>query len=328
MDREYTYTPAQCDVNDKSKLQAFRDKRRLWLSWIDRDEHHAIWTTLSAMVWREVSFKTLSKLATGNGDSALHNTILAEQLFDGHVANQVLAIRRLVDDGSGGIISLRKLFKDIKRNFELFTRENYVCFDGLPYDYAAVEYRTMVEHAGKGAFWGDTTGPLAHGTSRMAHEQFDRLAGISPASRRRDDRLPASILTTLEQWFDESGADDLAKWSHNYLAHAGGPESRGRIAELSITAQKIAHAIRMLARVTEALSAYVLFASGRSSALMPTAQFDVFEKLDQPVMQSDTEDNARASWDVLSTECDQYLDGVVEELVQGPGHAKQNTPLG
>jgi len=81
----------------------------------------------------------LSKLATVNADSGLHNTILAESLFDGHVANQVLAIRRLADDGS--IISLRKLFKDIKRNFELFTRENYVCFDGLPYDYAAVEYK-------------------------------------------------------------------------------------------------------------------------------------------------------------------------------------------
>jgi hypothetical protein len=83
--------------------------------------------------------------------------------------------------------------------------------------------------------------------------------------------------------------------------------------------RKIAHAIRMLARVTEALSAYVLFASGRSSALMTTAQFDVFEKRDQPVMQSDGEGNARASWDALSTECDQYLDGVVEELVGGHG---------
>jgi len=83
----------------------------------------------------------------------------------------------------------------------------------------------MVEHAGKGAFWGETTGPLAHGTSRMAHEQFDKLAGISSADRQRDDRLSVSILATLEKWFSESGADDLAQWSHNYLAHAGGGRS-------------------------------------------------------------------------------------------------------
>src|SRR5258708_30306876 len=183
----------------------------------------------------------------------------------------------------------------------------------------------MVEHGGKGAFWGGTAGPLAHGTSRMAHEKFDKLGGISPANRQRDDRLPVSILATLDKWLDESGAEELARWSHNYLAHAGGPESRSRIAELSITAQKIAHAIRMLARVTEGISAYLLFASGRSSELMPTAQFDVLEKLDQPVMQPDTENDVRASWDALSTECDQYLDGVGEQLVHGAGHVKPST---
>ena len=32
----------------------------------------------------------------------------------------------------------RKLVKDLKKNCGLFTRENYVCYDGLPYDYEAV----------------------------------------------------------------------------------------------------------------------------------------------------------------------------------------------
>jgi hypothetical protein len=221
----------------------------------------------------------------------------------------------LIDDGSGNIISLRKLVKDVRRNFKIFTRENYVSFDGLPYDYAAVERQEMMRHAGERFFWGETSGPKAHGTSRMAHEQFDKLTGISPADRRRDDSLSLSILTTIEGWLTESGADELAKWSHNYLAHAGGPESRSRIAELSVTAQKIAHAIRMLARVTEAISAYVLFAGGRSTALMPTAQYDVFEKLDQPVMPPDGKKDAVANWDTLAAECDQYLDGIVSEFV-------------
>ena len=30
-------------------------------------------------------------------------------------------------------------------------RENYVCFDGLPYDYEAVEYREMLAQVGKGS---------------------------------------------------------------------------------------------------------------------------------------------------------------------------------
>jgi hypothetical protein len=83
---------------------------------------------------------------------------------------------------------------------------------------------------------------------------------------------------------EESGADELAKWSHIYLAHAGGPEARKRDADLKVTSTKIAQAMKALARVTEAISAYVLLASSRSTSLMPVAQFNPFEKLDRPIM--------------------------------------------
>src|SRR5262249_52418832 len=64
---EYTYTLAQCDVpiERHSVLQSYRDKRRLWLSWISPDEHHAIWTVLSSMVWTDVAFKSLTNFARG-----------------------------------------------------------------------------------------------------------------------------------------------------------------------------------------------------------------------------------------------------------------------
>ena len=39
---------------------------------------------------------------------------------------------------------------------------------------------------------------------------------------------------------------NLVEWSHAYLAHAGGPESRKKIADLNVTTNKIAHAIRVL----------------------------------------------------------------------------------
>jgi hypothetical protein len=44
-----------------------------------------------------------------------------------------------MDGGNSDIISLRRLVKDIRRHFALFTRENYLCFDGLPYGYEAVQ---------------------------------------------------------------------------------------------------------------------------------------------------------------------------------------------
>ena len=317
MSHDYSYSVAQCDVavDRRAALQSYRDKRRLWLSWIDGDEHHAIWTVLSSMVWTDVAFKTLTQFAVEDENNPLNNTLLGQALIDGQIATQVLAIRRLMDNGNSDIISLRRLVKDLRRNFNLFTRENYVCFDGLPYDYEAVQYKELLAHANKGPFWGQTSGPGAHGTSRMAHEQFDRLAGIDPVQRSREDRLPLSLLATIERWLDGSGADELAQWSHAYLAHAGGPEARKRIADLVVTGNKITDAIKALARVTEAISAWLLFAGGRSHSLMPVAQFNPFDRLDKPIMGAGGEDSAHRLWDRLSDERNRYLDGVEDELI-------------
>jgi hypothetical protein len=56
---EYGYSAADCDVSPdrRSALDSYRAKRRLWLSWINSYEHHAIWTVLSEMVWNDVVFK-------------------------------------------------------------------------------------------------------------------------------------------------------------------------------------------------------------------------------------------------------------------------------
>lgn len=282
---DYQFSINQSDVPQERHpaLDAYRTKRRRWLAWLNTDEHHAIWTAISAMVWTDVSFRTLAQLATDNEKSSLSNTLIAEQIIYGHVARQVLAIRRLVDKRRG-VISLRRLTIDLRSSFPLFTRENYVCHDGLPYDYEPVMRKEFAERLGKGPYWAATTGPQAHSTSRMAHEQFDRLAGIDPTKRTREDRLPIALLDTIEGWLTASGADELAVWSHAFLAHAGTPESRDKIADALVTVDKITAAIRMLARVTEAISAYILLAGGRLNSLMPTAQFDVFENLDKPAM--------------------------------------------
>jgi hypothetical protein len=150
--------------------------------------------------------------------------------------------------------------------------------------YDAVMVREMAARAGRGAFWASTTGPEAWGMSHVAHEQFDHLAGIDPGKRTREDRLPKTLLGTIEGWLDGSGAEELADWSHAYLAHAGGPDRRKQIEEGLVTADKISEAIRTLVRATEALSAHVLFAGGRLNGLVPVAQFDQFEHLGEPAV--------------------------------------------
>jgi hypothetical protein len=310
---DYQYAIGQCDVPPErhSALEAYRAKRRQWLEWLDTDEHHAIWTSVLALVWNDVSFRTLAQLAVDNPESCLGNTLVAEKLIDGHVATQILAIRRLVDNGRN-VISLRSLIKDVRRNVKLFTRENYVCFDGLPYDYEAVR---RTNRAGKVPFWGATKGPDAWATSSMVHEHFDRLSGVNAANRSREDRLPVALVDAVEGWLDNSHADELAGWSHAFLAHAGSAKSREKIKQAIVNNNKITEAIRVIARVTEGISAEILYASGRLNSLMPTAQFDQLENLDKPVMRADQETRAYEMWDGLSAERDRFCEGVGEELI-------------
>ena len=138
-DEGYKYDVGQCDVPKERHpaLSRFRNKRREWLSWLETDKHHAIWQTLHAMVWTDVAFNALRGFAEDD-ENALNNPLIVEALLKGHLAAQVLAIRRLMEDTSKERLSLRRLVTDLRRHRSLFTRENYVCHDGLPYDYQAV----------------------------------------------------------------------------------------------------------------------------------------------------------------------------------------------
>lgn len=319
-DERYMYDVDQCDVpkERRSNLRRFRDKRREWLSWLDTDEHHAIWPTLHSMVWNDVAFETLKGLAEDDHENALNNPLIVEALRKGHLATQVLAIRRLMEDTRKERLSLRRLLKDLKHDRNLITRENYVCHDGLPYDYQAVRDAHFRKRAAEGVVfsWNPTDGPEADGTSELMHSHFDKLAGVDQAERTREDRLPLKLLNTIETWLDDSGADALAQWSSTYLAHAGGPIERARRDDMAVTSGKITDTIKALARVTEAVS-LLAYAGGRRGAVMPVAQFDQFQfmKLDKPIMRSGGEDEAYRRWKQLSAEWDRCLDSVEDELV-------------
>jgi FAD/FMN-containing dehydrogenase len=270
------------------------------------------------MVWSDVSFRTISHIAMNDPNSALRNTLVAEQIINGYVANQVLAIRRLLDSGRG-VISLRRLLIDIRSNFHLFTRENCVCYDGLPYDYEAIREKDYASRAGPPGkpvvFWVATKGPDGWGGSQAAHRHFDKMAGVLPQKRTREDRLHPSLLDAVESWLEHTDANALADWSHAYLAHAGNFASRQRIKDAEVTNIKITEAIKCIARATEALSADILYHAGRTNALMPTPQFDQFEGLDQPLMKPEADDEARELWRSLTQERDASLGGVTSDLI-------------
>jgi len=314
VDSDYTYSVDDCDVQDKVKLRTFREKRRQWKDWLDDDPDHAIWRTVQELIWRDVQFATIGQLAKDNPEGPLNTSLIAESLIGGHVAQQVLAIRRLMDKGRNRI-SLYRLVVDVRSNRELLTRENIVCFDGLPFDHEAVEAREWAEMT-PGVRWGHTTGPRAWSTSERLHRKFDRVSGHHHPNRSRSDTIPKATLSGLEQLLLSSGAARIAEWSHAYLAHAGAPFDREAVKSVAIANGTVAAAIRDLALITEYVSSQILWIGGYRGALMPTPQFDVFEKLENPVADDAGQQEAALVWERKRREWDDALEGVDELLAR------------
>ncbi|CAN7235552.1 hypothetical protein LJR098_000859 [Rhizobium sp. LjRoot98] len=319
MNTKYTYPVNECDVEDKEKLRAFREKREQWKRWLDDDPDHAIWSTVQELVWRDTQFATIVQLAKDNPDGPLNTSLIAEALIGGHAAQQIMAIRRLTDRGKNRF-SLSRLIIDVKGSVHLLTRENFVCFDGLPYDYQSVSAEEWSERRPGAVFWGHTTGPKAWSTSERTHEQFDKISRTNPSARKRDDVVPKSVLVDLENLLISSDAARIADWSHAYLAHAGAPFDREAVANVAVDNQRISVAIKELARITEFLSSEVLWIGGYGSSLMPTAQYDVFEKLENPIAPDDRQQEAALVWKRKNYEWDAALDDI-GDLINPPAKA-------
>jgi hypothetical protein len=256
-----------------------------------------------------MSFRVLARLAEIDVSSSLRNALLAEILIDGHFAIQVLTVRRLMDYRPD-VISLPRLLRDLKANIHLFTRENFVCHDGLPYDYEEAERRVWASRTGKGPFWGPTTGPDAYGTSEIMHNMFDRLTGAAPESRTREDQIPDRIVDKLSEWLNNSGSDQIVVWSHKFLAHGADAASRRNVdlAAIRPALDKHTNALRVFARVAEA--AGMLLGSGLGQ-YVPTAQFDKLDRLPEW-----TQPQLDEYWEQLTSERENFTQGVLEDLIK------------
>jgi hypothetical protein len=167
----------------------------------------------------------------------------------------------------------------------------------------------------KGPVWAARDGPDAWLSAQRAHEMFDRLSGVDAENRQRQDRISSKLIRTLQQWLENSDAKSLVEWTHNYLAHAAVRSGRVDLATIQPTLDKVTAVSRTFVRVSEAISAYLLFDSGHG-AIMPVPQFPQFKQLDRPVIAVKQLPELGMLWETLAKECDGFLANVIEEMMK------------
>lgn len=291
----YSYTIDQCDAVDKKRLTEFRKKYSEWVLWFEEDEHHNVCDQIHNLMWNDAAYRAFNearRFSSEQTPTASWNGMLGEFLDRGYVSTQILDICKITDgsppDPKKGVISLRRMAEDIDANRELITRENYVCFDGLPYDYEVVlqaETDALPPDQIGQARFGHTKGPRAWGTSKIVHAAFDRISGVNASERSRTDLISKKVFETINKWFKAPVLETLRTHRNKFVGHAADEVSR-QVAPMSKTGRtldELAAAQRIVIRIANTIGSNILYMHSVGGPV-PTPQFDQFENLHLPLI--------------------------------------------
>ncbi len=285
----------RCDVKDKEKLALFRMKRAEWIRWLSGESYHSIFNQIDNLLWFDTVFRTINEARRISSEKKSSETGFNRPLIDlldrGFVESQTLAIRRLTDANfyspQKAVISIIRLIDDIRININLFTRENYICHDGILYKELSEEKdeekRFHCEHK---------------------HAIFDRLSGTSSEKRKRTDKLKVSEISDRKQ--ELKVCDKIRTYVNKFVAHASDPENRPCLSEeqRGVTLDTLDKCYQAIVKVTSFIGTIVLYET--SSGGVPTPQFDQLENLDKPMVSEYNVELLHSCWEQRRSEINSW----------------------
>jgi hypothetical protein len=262
----------KCDVEDKESLAVFRNRRQEWKRCLIEDPY-SVSHQISHLLWNDTIFRAFNearRLSIEKNDNGVGlNGPVINLLDEGFVALQIMAIRRLTDsnfyDPNKAVISLLRVINDIKDNLNLFTRENYICYNGTQFD--------GLTHQKDNINW-------FHWDRK--HNNFDRLSGTSPETRSRQDKLDKKFLSFLRS--ELKACSDLRTYANKFIAHTSDYPGKVKLTDRqkSITLEKMDEAYKSIIKTGSFLGAVILYE--HSLGGIPVSQYDQFENIDKPVI--------------------------------------------
>ncbi len=274
-----------CDVQDKEALAIFRAKRANWNNWLFEDSL-SISKQIMYMLWKDAIFRTFNEARrltiNRESESLGFNGPLLHLLDEGFLDSQVMAIRRLTDrnfyDPKKGVLSVPRLTDDMSINIDIFTRENYVSYDGSKYEGLSLE----TDGIDKWIPW------------KKKHENFDTLSNVSPQNRSRADRVNKSVFIRLNK--DLKICENLRTYANKFIAHASDPIGRLKLTEnqKKVTLDKLEQCYKAIIRVSSFIGVIVLY--GHTLGGVPTPQYNHLKNIEKPMVSQDDLENLHNYW--------------------------------
>ena len=260
-----------CYVKDKELLACFREKLKRWKTCLsDEKDCHSIYNQFTILFWDHAVYRTFNKALrlseeTNDPSTGLQGTII--QLLDkNYMDSQAIAVRRLTDQHKD-VVSLRSLIDEIKANISLYTRENYVCYDGISFDKAP----------------GDN-----HHVRHCRHSRqtrYDYLSGKNKNRRSRDDKLSSAVFAAMKKKIEEDFeiTKEVRIYVNKWVAHSSTPWNRKKYTKVldDVSLCKLDECYKALIRIGKKIE---LLIDEFLLCSVATPVFDQLENWDKPVV--------------------------------------------
>ena len=288
----YQFPVEQCDVlpERRRRLERFRATRERWLERLNGPHANAVSNQLRTLMYFDTAYATLTAAHRLEAYRPI-NEMLFMLYEHGYASLIATGVRRLVDtdEKTGSLMSLVLAIESVEQHESLFTRENFVCNDGLPFDFQTVIdqfYRDNPAANPEGYLRLPTSGPQGWMSSELAHQAFDRLAAhVGGETRKRGDRISPQVFERLRTALASDPIKKLCAFVDTRIAHAD--HSRDLSApHLNASLVDVAAAYQELVGVRNFLSATLLGGPSFASAVA-VPQYDISAALDEPFVGTD-----------------------------------------
>lgn len=278
----YKYSIKQCDIpkSRRALLERYRAYRQHCLEYLLGDSPTSVMNQVYDLAWNTAIFRTLNEARRLEPRRTVSGA-LWELATDGYVSLMSIGIRRLIDRDSR-TDSLWTLITAAERRPELLTRETFVCYDGLPFDYEAKQrelYSKAPLSKHSSIKWIPTTGPDAWSTSELLHKAFDGIISHT-GKRRRLDRIDPGILVKLKAALTHPAIAKVCSLVDRRIAHAERKAAAGNAA-VGASLSDFDAALAQIVKVANHLST-TFFYEAAFGSIVPIPQFDVLRGLDSP----------------------------------------------
>jgi hypothetical protein len=296
----YNFAVEQCDVTAERRRQLlrFREARQRWLDRLNGPSANAISTQLSSLMYFDTAYATLRAIRVVEAHRPVNELLWILYEF-GYPCLIATGVRRLVDkhEKTGSLMSLVLAVEQVERNESLFTRENYVCNDGLPFDSQAVlsRFHQSIPADSTNFFRVPSSGSQAWMSSEIAHKSFDRLSGTADgAPRRRGDCVSPEVFNRIKSGLSSEPIEKVCALVDTRIAHADHSKDLGA-PHLDASLADVAAAYKTLVGVRNFLSA-VLLGNAFFASAVPVPQYDVSAALDEPFVGTERLPEVRKIW--------------------------------